>query len=274
MSSGLILDQFGLLPTDDVHGVRTSRSARACNQPDLNFAPQVGYRVGSGTQWPNGDPRERRNVLRQFSAAERVSGSHQPLVERAIQPQPDALSDGIGAVPGWVGGEFRATALDIATQICGQPIGATVHGTQGPVVVRKQFRICRTQFLAAQSAVTGGPNVYSLANSVANFGGLLAPGYRTPRVVHMCLGIAASDGGAQLVLRRLRAPDRHAVSAGDRHQSRGRFAAILTDGSNPNPLLNTYHGGTVGDQCDAGRQPSCRKDARRRCPRAAVRRRP
>src|SRR5208337_513975 len=52
----------------------------------------------------------------------------------------------------------------------------------------------QSQFMAAQSLVTGGQNVYSLANSVANFGGLLAPGFKTPRVVHMDFGIQHQMG--------------------------------------------------------------------------------
>ena len=52
----------------------------------------------------------------------------------------------------------------------------------------------QSQFLAAQSAVTGGPNVYSLTNSVANFGGMLAPGYKTPRIVHMDFGLQHQIG--------------------------------------------------------------------------------
>ena len=37
-------------------------------------------------------------------------------------------------------------------------------------------------------------NVYPLANSVSNFGGLLAPGFRTPRVIHIAGGIQHQMG--------------------------------------------------------------------------------
>src|SRR5205085_8702679 len=74
--------------------------------------------------------------------------------------------------------------LDIATQICGQPIG-----TVAPAIADLQ-----QQYLSAQSAVTGGPNVYSVANSMANFGGLLAPNFRTPRVVHINAGMQRQFG--------------------------------------------------------------------------------
>ena len=74
--------------------------------------------------------------------------------------------------------------LDIATQICGQPIGSVA-----PAIEKLQ-----SEFLAAQSAVTGGPNVYSLTNSVADFGGMLAPAFKTPRVLHMSGGIQHQIG--------------------------------------------------------------------------------
>ena len=61
-------------------------------------------------------------------------------------------------------------------------------------LLHRRFEDLQSQFLAAQSAVTGGPNVYSLANSVANFGGMLAPGFKTPRVVHMSGGIQHQIG--------------------------------------------------------------------------------
>ncbi|HYW40107.1 MAG TPA: hypothetical protein VE957_18500, partial [Terriglobales bacterium] len=120
-------------------------------------------------------------------------------------------------------------SLDIATKICGQPIGTVSTAIQD----------LQAQFMAAQSAVTGGPNVYSLANSVANFGGLLAPGFKTPRVVHISAGIQHQMGergmfsidyvreiGTQFPL----GIDTNHV--GD--------ASYMTDGSNPNHALNSY----------------------------------
>ena len=74
--------------------------------------------------------------------------------------------------------------VDIATGICGQTIGNAATLIQD----------LQSQFLAAQSAVTGGPDVYSLANSIANFGGLLASNFRTPRVVHMSAGMQHQIG--------------------------------------------------------------------------------
>ncbi len=85
---------------------------RSREPTQLEFFPAAGRGMGSGTQWADGHPREHRIVLRQFSAAERLSGSHQPLVEWPIQPRPDAVSDGSGAVSGRIGGEFRERELN------------------------------------------------------------------------------------------------------------------------------------------------------------------
>ena len=68
-----------------------------------------------------------------------------------------------------------ADGLDIATQICGQPLGTVLSGTQGAVQVAKAIQDLQSQFQANQATVATGPNVYSLANSVANFGGMISP---------------------------------------------------------------------------------------------------
>ncbi len=86
-----------------------------------------------------------------------------------------------------------ADGVSIAA-LCGQPIGGTVSGTDGPVVVSDAIQHLQQQYLAAQAALTGGPNVYSLSNSLANFGGMLAPNFRTPRVVHMSAGMQRQLG--------------------------------------------------------------------------------
>jgi hypothetical protein len=75
--------------------------------------------------------------------------------------------------------------LDIASQICGQPIGTVSNALQD----------LQSQFMNAQAAIpSNAPNVYSLANSLANFGGMLAPDFKTPRVVHMSAGIERQMG--------------------------------------------------------------------------------
>jgi hypothetical protein len=93
--------------------------------------------------------------------------------------------------------------------------------------------------MTTQSQVTGGPNVYSLANSIANFGGLLAPNYKTPRIVHMALGVQHQIG------------ERGSFSADYMREIGTQFpigidtnhvgdASYLTDGDNSNPLDNNF----------------------------------
>ena len=85
----------------------------------------------------------------------------------------------------------------------------------------------------------GQPNVYSLTNSIANFGGLLAPTYKTPRVVHMDFGIQHQIG------------ERGMFSADYVREIGTQFplgidtnhvgdASLLTDGHSLNPVDNTY----------------------------------
>ncbi len=193
-TSGLILDQFGLIPNPVPNGPTHQMLGQKVSQPDWNFAPQLGV------AWDPG--RNGRTVVR-------ASGGlfyDNFLLQNAYQDRINRLSNGqynrsltlcpAGAVlfpNGSVVSE--SDGLDIATKICGAPIGATIlNATNQPVVVSQAIQDLQSDFTMAQSAVTGGPNMYSLANSLANFGGLLAPGFRTPRIVHMDFGMEHQIG--------------------------------------------------------------------------------
>jgi hypothetical protein len=180
-SVGLILDQFGLI-TNNATAAHQFLGA-SVNQPNWNFAPQAGV------AWDPGH--HGRTVVR-------VSGGmfyDNFLLQNTYQDRINRLSNGqynrsltlcpTGSVL-FPNGSLVSSVdkLDIATQICGQPIGTVATAIQD----------LQSQFLAAQSAVTGGQNVYSLANSLANFGGLLAPGFKTPRVVHVDFGVQHQIG--------------------------------------------------------------------------------
>jgi hypothetical protein len=242
-TTGLILDQFGLLPNNATPGAHSSLG-ESINQPDWNFAPQFGLAWDPGH---NGRTVVRAsggmfydNFLLQNAYQDRINRLSNGQYNRSLTlcPTGSVLFPNAAVDPS-NGVVSQVDGLDIATQICGAPIGATVTGTQGPVVVSTAIQDLQSQFLAAQSAVTGAQNVYSLANSIANFGGFLAPGYKTPRIVHMDFGLQHQIGergmfsidyvreiGTQFPL----GIDTNHV--GD--------AGFLTDGDNINRSLNTY----------------------------------
>ncbi len=168
-----ILDQFG-----NIKGI-----GNRVNQPNWNFSPQAGvawdpgrngravFRAGGGMFFDN--------FLLQNAYQDRISRLSQGQYFRSLTLCPT------GTVLFPDGSRVSSVdELNIATQICGQPIG-TVAGA---------IEDLQEQYLAAQSAVTGGSNVYSLSNSLANFGGMLAPNFRTPRVVHMSAGMQRQIG--------------------------------------------------------------------------------
>jgi hypothetical protein len=239
-TTGLILDQFGLIPNPVTGGLTHQFLGQSVNQPNWNFAPQLGLawdpghngrtvvRAGGGLFYDN--------FLLQNAYQDRINRLSNGQYNRSLTLCPT------GAVlfpDGSVVSSVTKDQVDIA-QICGQPIGGTIlNAANQPVVVSQAIQDLQTQFMAAQSAVTGGQNVYSLANSLANFGGLLAPGFRTPRVVHMSAGIQHQIGG------------RGMFSADYVREIGTQFplgidtnhvgdAGYMTDGSNINPLLNSY----------------------------------
>ena len=249
-TTGLILDQFGLIAYPVVPGLHQFLG-QSVTQPIANFAPQVGLawdpghsgrtvvRVSGGMFYDN--------FLLQNTYQDRINRLSNGQYNRSLTLCPTGsvlfpnAPSGIdnGVISESNGIVSAVDGLDIATQICGQPIGAQVTGTQGPVVVYKAIEDLQKQFMAAQSAVTGGPNVYSLANSVADFGGLLAPAFRTPRVIHISGGIQHQIG------------ERGMFSADYVREIGTQFplgidtnhvgdAGYMTDGHSLNPLLNTY----------------------------------
>lgn len=225
--TGYILDQFALLPNPVVPGTHQFVSA-SVNQPNFNLAPQIGLAWDPGH---NGRTVVRAsagmfydNFLLQNAYQDRINRLSNGQYNRSLTlcPTGSVLFPNESVVS-------SVDSLDIATQICGQPIGSVATAIQD----------LEKNFLAAQSSVTGGPNLYSLANSVANFGGLLAPGFRTPRVIHVAGGIQHQMG------------DRGMFSADYVREIGTEFpigidtnhvgdASYLTDGYNLNPLQNNY----------------------------------
>jgi hypothetical protein len=226
-TSGLILNQFGLIPNSTIQNQYQALGQRV-SQPNFNFAPQAGLAFDPGH---NGRTVMRAtagmfydNFLLQNSYQDRINRLSNGQYNRSLTlcPTGSVLFPNGSVVS-------SVDSLDIATQICGQPVGSVASAIQD----------LQSEFQTAQSAVTTGPNMYSLTNSLANFGGLLAPGFKTPRVVHLSAGIQHQVG------------ERGVFSADYVRQIGTQFplgidtnhvggSNYLTDGFNPNPLLNTY----------------------------------
>lgn len=216
------LDQFG-----NIKGL-----GNRVSQPNWNFAPQAGIawdpgrhgrtivRAGGGMFFDN--------FLLQNSYQDRISRLSQGQYYRSLTLCPNgSVLFPDGSVVNSV--TVDSEPVDIATGICGQPIG----------VAAPAIEALQTAFLTDQESVTSGPNVYALANSNANFGAMLAPNYRTPRVVHMSAGFQRELGGHTMFsvdyVRQV--GTQFPMGIDTNHVGDVRY---LTDGSNPDPAQNTY----------------------------------
>jgi hypothetical protein len=156
-------------------------------QPDLNFAPQFGLawspgksgqtvlRAGIGLYY---DDSLFHNIL--LDRAERVSGG--PFNAQANDP---CASHGAVVLPGNVP-LTTIDGLDIATQICSNPVGNVA-----PAIADLQ-----STYQAATAGSSANPQ---FIGNTLNARGLLAPNFQTPRSVQMNIGFQHQMGQATLL---------------------------------------------------------------------------
>ena len=150
-----VLPCAGNDPILDSFGDRKGLGHRV-NQPDWNLAPQIGVAWDPGrngrTVIRAGGGMFFDNFLLQNAYQDRISRLSQGQYFRSFNLCPT------GAVLFPDGSPVNnVDGLDIATQICGQPIGTVATAIED----------LQQAYLETQSAITSGPNVYSLANSLA-----------------------------------------------------------------------------------------------------------
>src|SRR5437868_7426352 len=162
----LVLDQFGFI----------SGLGSQVRQPSLNFGPWAGIawdpgsngktlvRLGGGLYYEN-------NLFQNvFLDSRSRAPQGEFFVSSSICPTGRVLFPN-GAPVNSVDG------LDIATQVCGQPIGSVAGAISD----------LQTAYQAATNSV-GATNPYFVDNMLSS-SGLLAPNYQTPRVVQMNFGL-------------------------------------------------------------------------------------
>jgi len=238
-STGLILNQFALASPN---GATPALSiGGSINRPLVNFSPQAGLAWDPGH---NGRTIVRAsggmffdNFLLQNTYQDRINRLSNGQYNRSLTLCP---ATSVLFPDGSVVNSVTVDQVNIS-QLCGQPIGATVlNSLNQPVVVAQAIQDLQAQFVAAQAAVpSSAPNVYSLANSVADFGGMLAPGFKTPRVLHMSAGIERQMGERSMFsinyVREI--GTQFPLGIDTNHVGDARY---LTDGDNTNPAQNTY----------------------------------
>lgn len=181
--TGLLLDNFGNIP-----GL-----GKRVNQPDGNFAPQVGVtwdpfhngktvvRVGGGLYYENAIF---NNVL-----FDRPARLQKGLFFAESNGGNNICPAGVVNFPGGVNVTKTPSGKDIKTQICKQPIGNVALDIVG----------LQNQYQAAVKAAGAALNPGYIGEILQNNANLLAPDYKSPRSWQMNAGMQHEFGKGTVV---------------------------------------------------------------------------
>jgi hypothetical protein len=163
--SALVLDQFGFIP-----GL-----GKSVRQPNINFAPQLGVAWDPGA---NG-----RTIIRSGIGLYYDNNLFEnTLMSRAARRASGQFAGTTNLCPGgsvlFPNGTLVSSSdgLDIATQICGQPIGNVATA------------VSDLQAAYQAAAASSSFNPFFVGNTLSTPGTLFAPEYRSPRSLHMSAG--------------------------------------------------------------------------------------
>jgi hypothetical protein len=168
IDSNYLLDQFGF-----IGGLGTQVS-----QPNFNFSPQLGVAWDPGR---NGRTVVRGGIGMYFDN----NLFNNTLLDRRVRQQQGSYFGSYGLCPNGTvlfpdGSRVSSVdGLDIATQICGQPIGTVATAVSD---LQKQYQ-------AAIVAAGPGVNPYFVGNTLSGSSSLIAPRYASPRVTQITAGM-------------------------------------------------------------------------------------
>jgi hypothetical protein len=161
----LLLDQFGFI----------SGLGKSVRQPNINFAPQFGIAWDPGASG--------RTILRAGVGLYYDDNLFtNTLMSRAVRRSSGQFAGSTSLCPSgsvlFPNGTIvnSSDGLDIATQICGQPIGNVATA------------VSDLQAAYQAAAVNTSFNPFFVGNTLSTSGTLFAPDYRSPRVLHMSAG--------------------------------------------------------------------------------------
>ena len=256
-----------LAPVDALNNVIPGSGARV-NQPDHNFSPQAGLawspfnnsktviRAGAGLYYEN---MVWNDVL--FDRLLRLQNGAFNVYT------PACLLGGAPGVPFPGGVQYIGGSQVAGANVCGSGIGDTLGANAGNcagMTTAACIGAFQTAWQAATAANPTGPNASYVGNLInegsAIPGGLLAPGYETPRSFQMNIGFQQQlwHGGV-LSVDYVRNVGLHFLLGVDQNHSGDVAYFNQTAAATAINSVNAYYGcpgGSAGVACAAGKSPN------------------